>query len=122
MKRIQNILAVLALLIMVSSCKKDEIPAKPEPSPFSVALENQNSLPKQGGVVNLVISAGSNGWWIEIPEDAKSWIVINRVFGSGNVTLPVTVKENSTETSRTASVKVNSTFGLPPVVIELKQN
>ena len=115
-------MGAICMLLLMASCKKDELPSKPEASPFSVSLESETSIPSEGGTANLSIKAGSNGWWIEISEESKSWCTVTRMYGSGDYTLPVVLKANTTGQSRTASVKVSSTFGIPPVTVSIKQN
>ncbi|WP_409965513.1 hypothetical protein PIECOFPK_01545 [Mycovorax composti] len=111
---LKNRFALLFIIFFISfiSCKKDELPPKPEPSPFSATLENNTAaFPANGGTVNIVINAGTNGW-----------CVINKIYGSGDYKLPVTILPNNTGMSRSITVTINPTFNLPPESITITQN
>ena len=126
MKRFIPRLSVVWLLLLAVGlwqCVKYEVPPKPQPSPFSATLEaNKASFPATGGTVNILIDAGANGWWIVVPDDKKSWLAITKVYGAGNFSVPVTVRPNTTKAARTVEVVVNSSYDLPPVKLEIKQD
>lgn len=115
-------LGTICILLLMGSCKKEELPSKPEPSAFNVTLEGETSIPVGGGTANLLIEAGSDGWWIEVPEESKSWCTVSKIYGSGDYKLPVVLKANSTGQSRSTSITINPTFGLPPITVLIKQN
>jgi len=120
---LKNRFALLFIIFFISfiSCKKDELPPKPEPSPFSATLENNiAAFPANGGTVNIVINAGTNGWWVTLPTN--DWCVINKIYGSGDYKLPVTILPNNTGMSRSIIVTINPTFNLPPESITITQN
>jgi hypothetical protein len=103
-------------------CAKYEVPPKPEPSPFNAILEgDKNSFPAAGATVNILVDAGANGWWIVVPDDKKSWLSITKIYGAGNFKVPVTVRPNTTKKARTVEVVVNSSYGLPSIKLEIKQ-
>lgn len=119
---ISRILYSLLLITLLNSCKKEEQPNKPAPSAFSAtSAAAANTVPAAGATLNISIAGGSNGWAIVVPEAAKSWCTITRVFGSGNVEVPVVIKKNETGAERMVEVSINPTFNLAPVKIVFKQ-
>lgn len=115
---------IVALFMLIGStviaCKKQEIPAKPQPSAFSACLEgNPGTFPASGGSVNLVVIAGEDGWSVSAAQN--DWLVISRVYGAGDFKIPVTIKPNTTGAARTVQVKVKPTFNLPTAVISISQ-
>ncbi len=123
--KILNHKLTLLLFVMVSSisfsCKKQNDLTKPEPTPFSAALEEGvTTLPAAGGKLNIVISAGANGWWITPAQ--PDWVTITRMYGSGDFKLPVTIKANASGTARVVSIKVNPSFNLPAVTLNINQD
>ncbi|CAL1519689.1 BACON domain-containing protein [Chitinophaga sp. MM2321] len=114
-------LFIMAIIIVFSSCRKDEMPAKPQPSPFTASIDGSTTFPATGGTANIVISAGADGWWVTVPATEKSWCVIKKIYGSGDFTVPVTIAENTTGTARRVAVTVSPTFGLPPVELVFEQ-
>ena len=113
---------ILVMCMMISSCKKDELPNKPVPSAFSATAVNGTAIvPAAGATVTISISGGSNGWWIVIPEAQKSWCSVTRSYGSGNIEVPLVIKANSTGLERSVDISVNPTFGLSPAKITFKQ-
>lgn len=120
----KNVFIVLALsfAFVLSSCKKDKnVNYKPEPSPFSAQLENSAAVSASGGAINIMIQAGTDGWWLEIPPDI-SWITSAKMYGSGDFKLPVTVKANASGSERNGNIILHPTFGLDPVAITISQS
>lgn len=121
MKR--NIYIILGILFMLiySSCEKDDnINYKPVPSTFSAQTQGTTTLSSQGGTVSIAITAGTIGWWVEIPVDAN-WCTVSKTYGSGDYTLPVTIKANQTGTDRQTNLIVHPTFNQQPVTINFTQ-
>lgn len=115
-------IAVIILALCLWQCVHYEVPPKPEPSPFSATLEaNKTNFPAAGGTVNLLVSAGANGWWIVVPDDGKKWLTINKIYGAGDFTVPVTIRPNTSKVARKVQVVVNSSYQLPPVKLEINQ-
>ncbi|MBB2149255.1 BACON domain-containing protein [Pedobacter gandavensis] len=118
--KLKLVLFVMAIGLTIS-CKKENLSPKPEPTPFSAALEaGVSSLPAAGGKLNIVITAGADGWWITTPQ--TDWVTITRMFGSGDFKLPVTIKANTSGVARVVTIKVNPTFNLPPVTFNINQD
>lgn len=118
----KSAIAILVLALSLWQCVHYDVPPKPQPSPFSAALEgNKTTFPAAGGTVNIMISAGANGWWIVVPDDSKKWLTINKIYGAGDFTVPVTVRPNTTKAPRKVEVVVNSSYQLPPVKLEINQ-
>ncbi|WP_316749712.1 BACON domain-containing protein [Pedobacter gandavensis] len=124
MKTFNHKLKVLLFVMLIGlsfSCKKENISPKPEPTPFSATLESGvTTLPAAGGKLNIKISAGADGWWITSPQ--IDWLTITRIYGSGDFTLPVTVKPNTSGLARTVTIKVNPTFNLQAVTFNITQD
>ncbi len=121
---IAGIVFLIILCIVNSGCKKDVMPYKPGPSPFSATVEgNIANIPAAGDTLKINIKAGSNGWWIVIPEDKKSWCepLNKKIYGSGDYTLPLIFRKNTTGTSRSVSVDVNSSYQQPKVTLVFNQ-
>lgn len=113
---------VLCLLVM--GCKKDEMPYRPEASPFTVTVEGDKmNIPAAGDTLRLNIKAGANGWWIVIPEDKKNWAepLNKRMFGSGDLTLPLIIRRNATGIARSVTVDINSSYNQPKVTFTFNQ-
>ena len=106
---------------ILAGCKKSELPAKPTPSPFSAVVKGNAAIPAAGGVASILITAGADGWWIVVPDSGKDWCTITKIYGSGDLEVPVTFKANSTGKERTVDVAVNPTFNLPPVHLVFTQ-
>jgi len=103
------------------SCKKENIAPKPELSSFSATLEGgEVTVPAIGGKLNILISAGTDGWWINTAQ--TDWVTITRMYGSGDFKLPVTIKANTSGAVRIVSLKVNPTFNLPAVTFNINQD
>lgn len=108
-----QMIAILFCMTIVFSCKKQNLPPKPQPSPFSAILQNTGTILSSGGEVLVDIKAGSNGWWIVIPTEAKTWCSSSQLFGSGDKTVTLTFSKNTTGASRLVIVQFNPTFDLP---------
>lgn len=122
MKSKNKLIGLLVLTIFLFACKKQELPDKPQPSPFSVTVQNPAPVPSNGGNVLIDIKAGSDGWWIVIPADASSWCSPSQVFGSGDKTVTLKLSANSTGQSRSVNIQFNPTFSLPADSISVQQN
>ncbi|MBC8987971.1 BACON domain-containing protein [Pedobacter sp. N36a] len=124
MKTINHKLKLLLYVMLIGlacSCKKEQGSPKPEPTPFSAVVEGGlTTVPAAGAKLNIVISAGTDGWWITSPQ--PDWLSITRMYGSGDFKLPVTIKANTSGQARTVSINVNPTFNLPPVVFKINQD
>ncbi|MVN20479.1 BACON domain-containing protein [Mucilaginibacter arboris] len=116
------IIATLLLSSVLWGCRKDDLPVKPQPSPFSASIKaGTATLPAAGGTSSILITAGADGWWIVVPDDKKAWCSITRVYGSGDLEVPVSIKANTTGLPRTVEVAVNPTFNLPAVKLVFNQ-
>jgi hypothetical protein len=115
-------LLILALVICLTlSCKKENISPKPQPTPFSAALEGGvATLPAAGGKLNILISAGTDGWWITTAQ--ADWVTITRMYGSGDFKLPVTVKANTSGVARVVTINVKPSFNLPAITFNINQD
>ncbi|WP_316840220.1 BACON domain-containing protein [Pedobacter gandavensis] len=124
MKTISYKLKILLLVMFIGlsfSCKKEHNSPKPQPSPFSASIEGAPAtIPAAGGKIDILITAGTDGWWITSPQ--INWLTITRMYGSGDFKLPVTVKENTSGVARVISIKVNPTFNLPAVTFNITQD
>lgn len=122
MKSKIKILCALFCMIVAVSCKKQNLPPKPEPSPFNAVLQNPATIPSDGGTALIDIKAGSDGWWVVIPENAKTWCSSSQLFGSGDKTIKITFSKNNSGVSRSVILQVNPTFGLPPESFNFQQD
>lgn len=122
MKSINKIFVLLLLLTFAFSCKKQDLPAKPQHSPFSASVQNAATIPTGGGKVMVDIKAGSDGWWLIIPPEAKSWCSSTQLFGSGDKTITLTFSANITGATRSIIVQFNPTFDIPAVTIPFQQD
>ncbi|PTS95273.1 hypothetical protein DBR11_21560 [Pedobacter sp. HMWF019] len=119
----QNILRLLSFMfcfLVLISCKKQDLPAKPEASAFSAVLESNSAVPASGGTVNVLISTNTDGWWVS--NLSASWATVNRTYGSGNFKLPVTLKANTSGAKRSINLQVNPTFNLPAITLTINQD
>ena len=106
--------------LLLGACEKQNLPAKPESSAFAASVENnQTSFPAAGGTANIIIEGGTNGWWITLSSD---WATIGKVYGSGNLKVPVTIRPNTTGEPRELVLTVHPTFDLPAVDIRITQS
>ena len=122
MKSLNKLFGFLLLLPFAFSCKKQDLPAKPQPSPFSVTVQNAATVPMAGGKVMVDIKAGSDGWWLTVPPEAKTWIGSSQLFGSGDKTITLTLKANATGAPRSVMIQFNPTFDLPVETISFQQD
>lgn len=119
---INTLFLVLTTLIVLTGCRKTEMPHKPGPSPFSVTVEESKyDFPASGGTANMIISAGTNGWWIVVPAEQKSWCQITKTYGSDDFTVPVKILPNTTNVARSVLVTVNPSYDLPEVTVTFNQ-
>ncbi|MCO5236822.1 MAG: BACON domain-containing protein [Chitinophagaceae bacterium] len=84
-------------------------------------MESSLVVSASGGTVNIIIQAGTDGWWVEIPEDI-SWITPARKYGSGDFKLSATVEVNLSGAERSGNIILHPTFGLDPVTILVSQS
>ena len=110
---------VICLSQFFFACKKEELPVKPLPSPFSANLETNTSFPAAGAAGKIIINAGTDGWWVTMP--ANDWCVINKKFGSGDYALALTIKANNSGAPRSVTVTIHPTFDLATVDITITQ-
>lgn len=124
MKTIKYTWKLLLYVMLISlsfSCKKESGSPKPEPTPFSASVEGGlSTIPAAGGKLNILITAGADGWWITSPQ--IDWLTITRTYGSGDFKLPVTIKANTSGQTRALTIKVNPTFNLPAVTFIVNQD
>ncbi|ANH83559.1 hypothetical protein A8C56_23600 [Niabella ginsenosidivorans] len=121
MKKIYSLFFTLAIVLSFFACKKDKnINYKPVASPFSAQLETTESVAADGATVNVIIKAGTDGWWVQIPSSAP-WCTTTRPYGSGDFTLPVKIAANTSGAERAVDVILNPTFQLPPVTVTIHQ-
>ena len=95
--------AFVLIAVSLSSCKKDET--------LSLTPAN-NTLTKDAG--SFTINVTSNASWTVISD--QTWCVIGATSGEENGAITVSYQENTTETSRTASITVSTKDGLLKVV------
>lgn len=110
------------ILVMIGfigvSCDKNDGAYYPVPSDFSVSPAAAQSVGTDGGTIELTISAGNLGWWI---ESSQTWCKISRKYGSGDDKVTVTVDKNASGAARQATVTVSPTFKKEPVKITVNQ-
>lgn len=116
---IVSVISCLSGLLLISACSKQDLPVPPQPSPFSASLLKYTEFPTAGGKDTILIQGGTNGWWLTMP--AGNWLVISKLYGSGDFKLPVEVKANNTGAPREINISVCATFGLPAINIKVKQ-
>ena len=122
MKWINKFLIFLMMGAFSFSCKKQELPAKPQPTPFSVMAKSGDAVDPSGGQVQVDVKGQTDGWWVVIPPEATAWCSCSRKYGSGNATISFTFKANTTGASRSVTVQFNPTFDLPPQQLTFSQN
>lgn len=122
MKFINKIVAFVFVIFLGFSCKKQRLPDQPVPSPFSVSVENSSTIPAAGTKMVVDIKAGSDGWWLTIPPETKTWCASSQVYGSGDKSITITFKANTTGSSRNVSIIFNPTFDLPDQTITFHQD
>lgn len=122
MNSFNKISAFFLLCTFFFACKKQDLPYKPKPSPFSVSAESNNALAASGGKLTVNITGLTDGWWIVIPEEASGWCSCSRLYGSGDDTVIFTFKANATGESRSVTVQFNPTFNLQPQTLTFRQD
>jgi hypothetical protein len=122
MKSTNKIIVFAFLILLNISCKKQQLPVKPMPSPFSVTIENSTTIPPAGAKVMVDIKAGSDGWWLTIPPETKTWCTSSQVYGSGDKSINITFKPNTTGARRSVNIIFNPTFDLPAQTITFQQD
>lgn len=118
MKKFVYIAAFIFIAIMTSSCDKNDGAYFPVPSAFSVSPTGALSIGKDGGTIELSITAGNLGWWI---ESSAAWCTVSQKYGSGDGKVTLTIAKNTSGAARLAEVVVNPTFKLTPVKIVINQ-
>jgi hypothetical protein len=114
---------VFLVSLVLTSCSKEETPPKPKPSAFTVDVQGALPIyPTAGMDVNVTINAGTNGWWIDVPDEGKQWLKPAKFFGSANQTIVIKISPNTTGVSRKVEMAVNPTFNLEPVKITFEQS
>ncbi|NIG55650.1 BACON domain-containing protein [Chitinophaga sp. Cy-1792] len=116
------ILAGLCVLSMATACRKDNQPVKPAPSAFTASIKNGGTFTAAGGKDTVVITAGTDGWWVTIPGAGTSWCTVTQTYGAGNFLLPVTIAANTTGAPRQVVITLNPSYNLPKVDITLNQS
>jgi len=103
MKIIYWIAGIFITLLAISSCKKTKIQAQ-------LSISNiTDTIPEQGGTKSL--SFNSNDEW-SIDTTGFGWVKINPIAGSsGDATITLTAPANTTGSSRTVLLKLNSANG-----------
>ena len=104
----KKIISLTFLITVMISCKKQDLPAKPQSSPFTVTLQGAATIPNDGAKVVVDIKAGSDGWWIVIPTEAK-WCTSSQLFGSGDKSITLNFSKNTSLTSRSVTIGFNPT-------------
>ena len=95
MKRMKDILAIAALLLVMASCgKKEEVSLSPSTVSFT----------PDGGTVEVTL-ASTGDWQV---ENQAEWLSVTPTSGNGNATLSVTANANDGNESREAQVKVST--------------
>lgn len=115
-----SLLLFVTVSVCTAACSKQNLPVPPQPSNFSAALVKYPLFPAAGAKDTILISGGTNGWWVTMPSN--NWAVITKLYGSGDFKLPVDVKANATGAAREIEVVVSPTFGQQPVTIKIKQS
>lgn len=118
MKKIISITTFILIAVMWISCDENDGAYYPVPSAFSVNPSSAQTIVKEGKTIELEITAGNVGWWI---ESNQTWCKISRKYGSGDAKVTLTIDKNDTGSARQAEVKINPTFKLEPVKIAISQ-
>lgn len=120
-----NRMKIAAIAFLISSlvaggCKKNILPPQPTASDFSARLEHRDSIfVAAGGTSSIIVNGGTNGWWLTVPSN--NWLVINKLYGSADFRIPVTIRANTTGLPREIKITVSPTFGQQPVTIIINQ-
>lgn len=101
-------LCCVVLLFLFNACKKENLPVKPQPGPFSVSSTLTAEVSKSANTYTLTIDGHTNGWWITLPDNVQ-WYTVERKYGSGNITQKITIKANDSGADRQGWVKISST-------------
>jgi len=115
-----KIFFIAIVCIAFTACDNWVDPNIPVSTPFSVSFEGGNTIDAAGGTLNVTITAGTNGWWIEIPSES-TWCTVDRMLGSGDRVLVVRATVNETDADRQVVITINPTFNLPPQTITIMQ-
>jgi hypothetical protein len=125
MKRQMKIYLGGLILFMFTfiSCKKQDQPVKPVPSPtFSAALAASSLFPSTKTTTTINIVAGTNGWYLT-QNPTNSWCVPTKQFGAGDFSLGITLNANTRGLDRTAELTFTSTNkNLSPVKLTITQS
>lgn len=111
-------MAFALISVLTTSCNKDDGAYYPVPSDFSVNPTTAQSVAADGGTIELTISAGNLGWWI---ESSETWCKVSQKYGSGDGKVTLTIVKNSSGVFRQSEVVINPTFNLEPVKITINQ-
>ncbi|HEY9259994.1 BACON domain-containing protein [Chitinophaga sp.] len=123
LKRYSRIAASVGLIFsLATACKKDNMPVKPVPAAFTATMKHNGSFAASGGKDTVVITAGTDGWWVTIPTASTSWCAVTQAYGAGNFQLPVTIGANTTGAARQVIITLNPSYNLPKVAITLNQS
>lgn len=124
MRKYLNKLLIVAFFLIAFACSKDETENHiPKASPFNISVEGGvATIPTAGSNLNVNISAGTNGWWIVVPDQDKSWCVSSKIYGSGDHMLSLSFKSNTTGIQRSTVVTFNPTFNLDPIKLTFTQS
>lgn len=113
MKRTTSYIAysfLVCCLFLAVSCKKNDLPEKPEAGSFSVSSTIANRVPAAGATYTLTIEGTTNGWWIEV-ENEDNWVTIPRKYGSATANQEVTIAPNTSGQNRETGIILHSTGG-----------
>lgn len=123
LKRYSKAAVIVGLMFCLAiACKKDNQPVKPVPAAFTATMKQNTSFPAIGGKDTVVITAGTDGWWVTIPGSSASWCTVTQTYGAGNFLLPVTIGANTTGAPRQVVITLNPSYNLPKVNITLNQS
>lgn len=118
MKNLIYLITVVLMSGLFFTCDKNEGAYFPEPSALLVNPTTTQSINKDGGSIEITISGGNLGWWI---ESSQPWCTASQKYGSGDRKVTLVIDKNNTETSRNAEVIIHPTFKLEPVKIIINQ-
>lgn len=118
MKKILFFVFLMSIVIITSSCDKNDGAYYPVPSEFSVTPAADQSIGTEGGTIVLTIATVNLGWWIETSE---SWCTASSKYGSGAGEVTLTIGKNTTGSPREATISVHPTFGKEPIAFTVKQ-
>lgn len=105
----------LALFILIFvGCKKDQH-VKPVPGDFEVVSEIPLAISSSGGTFTLTIDGTTNGWWVEVTNNA-SWVTIPRKYGSSKVSQQIKIASNTSNADRESEIMIHSTGGQKEVI------